>query len=952
MYTGATRGAGGAGLVVHLLKTAKGQEVELLPARGLLSPDLRGQVSELALLSAHGRTAKPVMMLFYSPNPKDRPPTDVEMDDLKRRTEEALGIERQPRAGVRHREKARDVPDVEKHPLWAVVGEFHDHEVYSLVRRDGRVADLSNDFIVRQRVNKQWEVAHGFELTPIKHERAVLAWLDQHDPATAAAMRAAGMDGRGPARVADRRPQDRHVEERTGIELVELQGRAYEAWKAAAGNPARLAAELEARGLGLAQGDKTPVCVDWSGTAHPLPRLVGAASKRDGERINAAAVKAVVAGLALDPLDAVRERVRALPTTTDPSHGHGRPGPDARAAAAAGGRPDAAGGPADAGAVGGRPAAAGADAQQHRAPAADAAAGARPADRPAAGRRAAAGGPDRQAGEPARGVGALPGVAAQQDGRAAQGAGAADPAAAARGLAAARLRHALTAHPDRLDAVRTAFDGPLHAAPGIDRNAVATGRLRSGLSRRDDGLRRAAETVGGALRAAPAADPRVVAAGRLRGRLARHDAALDAAAAVAGAVLAAAPRPDPNALAAGRLRAGLVARADRLDAARSMLNSPATMEPVRAADPVRTAEVVPIAARRGGSGAGQEAAPGDPRGRPSAAAAGGRAGGRGHGRDPDAVPVGRGAVGGRRPDRGIVVPDRAAAARAAGRLAAFSRGRGGADGRAVLREAAGRLDEQARRSRLHAALLLGGPARDAFLEDEAARLRERATGLRRALPRPAPTAGEDAAARAVDVAERRLAAAEGRLERLRQAEPTGLLALFTHPGWQRKVERLEGVVGKAETSLGDAREALSTLVGARLEAEAAVAQEEQRAARTAAALERTARALDARDEPTIAAVLAQDYRGSMAASLTWERAVQATEALRSAPPAAPEDARARAPSAPVPRHVSARVARPLGAGGGAGGGGASTPATIRGDEDTKTKLDKWSAAYEGGMRPR
>ncbi|HEX4627266.1 MAG TPA: hypothetical protein VH137_00630, partial [Gemmatimonadales bacterium] len=216
MKTGGARGRGGDGLYRHWIKP-KNERTETLAPRDLAGRSLREQVEELTAVTGHARFRRPVWHLWVSPNPGDREPTAAEIDDLWHRLEREFHLEDQPYAGVRHTLQR----DGLHHPDWSA--DTHEHRGYSLADETGRMVDaLKHERIRRQRICLEWEYDHGFALTPVKHMRAVLRWLDRHRPDVLAAMRAAGYDKDAPTRIAEVQPDARQRAERANFETRDL----------------------------------------------------------------------------------------------------------------------------------------------------------------------------------------------------------------------------------------------------------------------------------------------------------------------------------------------------------------------------------------------------------------------------------------------------------------------------------------------------------------------------------------------------------------------------------------------------------------------------------------------------------------------------------------------------------------------------------------------------------
>lgn len=337
MISGATRGKGGRNLSAHLLKAEGDQITTVITPRGIVTKgDLHAQLAELVAGSAHGRTDRPCYHVHADPPPEAADSYAV-LTAWWKAFEREFKLTEATYVGAQH----------VKH------GRAHEHRVYSLVKPSGRVIDVSMDFQRRSYVN--YSVAFELGLEPVRspHARAcqhrfvadgrpdIAAWLEAHGTTE------------GESSVALLTPEERLIQERTGIPRADLQALALEAWNASSDGPG-FQRELAARGLQLMQGNVGPVIVDKSGTAHALTRIVGTASRLADNRIPAATVKARVSELNLERHHATAvgpDRERALGTQVPDvgpgkgaDAGRGRAGPGRRprtdlGAPRAGGRP-------------------------------------------------------------------------------------------------------------------------------------------------------------------------------------------------------------------------------------------------------------------------------------------------------------------------------------------------------------------------------------------------------------------------------------------------------------------------------------------------------------------------------------------------------------------------------------------------------------------------------------
>lgn len=306
------RGRGGDALALHLLKP-ENDSVEVIAPRGLGSEDLVRQVRELVAISSGGRTDRGLYHVHADP--------DLEIaDNAGARSkfwalfENEFGLRAQPYCGAVH----------VKH------GRRHEHRVYSLVRPNGAVVDLSWDFLRRERCARVVEFEFGLAIpTPSKHARAIVRALRETGRADVANWMEASGTTESERPVAALSPVERLVQERTGIPLDGVRRAALDAWRASE-DAAGLEAALAERGLGLRAGRSGPVVVDARGTPHLATRLLGAAARRfEGNRIPAAAVSARLVGLQLRGMENGRDGNPASARRPGPAAACDRGGPSA-----------------------------------------------------------------------------------------------------------------------------------------------------------------------------------------------------------------------------------------------------------------------------------------------------------------------------------------------------------------------------------------------------------------------------------------------------------------------------------------------------------------------------------------------------------------------------------------------------------------------------------------------
>ena len=289
MIAGATRGAGGAALARHLLKTTALQRVLVMPSRGLAAEDLKGQIAELVADAAHGRTDRPVHHIHVDPPPEATNPNEI-ISVFLRHYEAEFGLQDAQRCGVFHLKDGRQ----------------HGHVIYSLVGENGRVADLRHEYARREKISRITEHECSLPFVRGKHNRAVhKALLSEGRVDVAAAMEAAGLlSGKRP--VAHSTPRQRAQAERTAVPLDDVRNAAFAAWTTS--DDARsFVAALDASGFDVAKGDRGLVLVDRAAGTHSLTRVLAAAARAEGgDRITAAMIRKRIAGIRFPTVEEIK----------------------------------------------------------------------------------------------------------------------------------------------------------------------------------------------------------------------------------------------------------------------------------------------------------------------------------------------------------------------------------------------------------------------------------------------------------------------------------------------------------------------------------------------------------------------------------------------------------------------------------------------------------------------
>ena len=280
MISMARRGGGGDRLAEYLTFERDDEVVCVEQARGLLSVTFEDQMRELTAISLRARSAKPIMHLFA------RLPGSVQA-----RREEIYG---------RHRELIECEFDLVGQPCAVVshVGSSgeHFHFVYSLVKPEGHLVDLSYDFARREKVGRIVEFEFGLSFTPGRHNRAVIHALRQEGRGDVAqAMIDAGLHEVQRPKAVSNLLQGR-IERVTGIRRRDIAFSVFDAWAEAADNES-FVSNLSSKGLTPRLRGEVVGVVDEARSWHAIKPLFEFSSRqRMAKKIDA---EKICAGLAL-----------------------------------------------------------------------------------------------------------------------------------------------------------------------------------------------------------------------------------------------------------------------------------------------------------------------------------------------------------------------------------------------------------------------------------------------------------------------------------------------------------------------------------------------------------------------------------------------------------------------------------------------------------------------------
>jgi hypothetical protein len=243
LIKGSQRG-GAQDLAKHLLRTDENEHVHVFEVRGFVSDDLRGAFREAEAVARGTKCRQHLFSCSFSPPESSKLSTAQFLSAIDR-TEEALGLEGQPRAVVFHEKQGRR----------------HAHCVWSRIDAEQMKAKQLSHFKLKLRdVSRALHVEFGIEMP------------------------------RGLQNSSDRNPLNYSLAEyyqakRNGVDARWIKQTIQDAWNIS-DNRASTARALEERGLILARGDKRGfVAVDYNGEVYALARSLGLKSKAVGERL-------------------------------------------------------------------------------------------------------------------------------------------------------------------------------------------------------------------------------------------------------------------------------------------------------------------------------------------------------------------------------------------------------------------------------------------------------------------------------------------------------------------------------------------------------------------------------------------------------------------------------------------------------------------------------------------
>ncbi|TWA62131.1 hypothetical protein FBZ82_11522 [Azospirillum brasilense] len=284
-----------AWLSAHLTRTDANEAVTIIDGRGVVALDVHVALRQFEAQWRIANSRARDFLVHASISPA-QPLSNDQWTDAWGLYEEQHGLFGQPYIEVEHAK-----PGDSGRPS-------HRHRAYLRIRPDGRAVHLGHSFQANEVVARLCELRFGHPLTKGAHNRAVVAYLEQHGYSDEAGQLRGMTERRRPR--AGRSEAESQQESRSGSRKATAAECAAAAWRLADSPLARRAALAEA-GFILARGDRrnAVLAVDAAGEAWALHRLLAA-----GERgaWTAARVRKDLEGVvdALPTVEELRGRLR------------------------------------------------------------------------------------------------------------------------------------------------------------------------------------------------------------------------------------------------------------------------------------------------------------------------------------------------------------------------------------------------------------------------------------------------------------------------------------------------------------------------------------------------------------------------------------------------------------------------------------------------------------------
>lgn len=254
-----------AWLSAHLTRTDANEAVTIIDGRGVVALDVHVALRQFEAQWRIANSRARDFLVHASISPA-QPLSNDQWTDAWGLYEEQHGLLGQPYIEVEHAK-----PGESGRPS-------HRHRAYLRIRPDGRAVHLGHSFQANEVVARLCELRFGHPLTKGAHNRAVVAYLEQHGYSDDAGQLRCLTERRRPR--AGRSEAEAQQESRSGSRKATAAECAAAAWQLADSPQARRAALAEA-GFALARGDRrnAVLAVDATGEAWALHRLLAAGER-------------------------------------------------------------------------------------------------------------------------------------------------------------------------------------------------------------------------------------------------------------------------------------------------------------------------------------------------------------------------------------------------------------------------------------------------------------------------------------------------------------------------------------------------------------------------------------------------------------------------------------------------------------------------------------------------
>jgi hypothetical protein len=279
--------SGAASLARHLTNTHDNEKVRVTSSRGFLVNSVHEALDDMQDFAIPSRCRK--HLLHVSINP----PTTLSESEWAlawRSYEREFNLTEHPFIEVEHQKHDR----------------HHRHRVYTRIRDDGTAVPLAHTYPRQEKITRKLEYAFGYPLTPGRHNKTVMHWLEAEGAFAIAAWMRDQQATTLPRPASGLTRRERQQEQRTKYPIKRVESDLQAAW-AEAGDGTTFLRLIVLQGYILAKGDRRDVVVvDRTGNIHsPRRRL----------RVKALAIREFLAELipTLPTLDQVRDVLAGLP---------------------------------------------------------------------------------------------------------------------------------------------------------------------------------------------------------------------------------------------------------------------------------------------------------------------------------------------------------------------------------------------------------------------------------------------------------------------------------------------------------------------------------------------------------------------------------------------------------------------------------------------------------------